>query len=347
MARTCNLCKQKVPGLLPGFIEHGEQFHPEYYVGNIASNAWRFVPKRYFDPFNQEWFSDLGHFIRAIKAHGYTKEAFFLFYGRECMPEEWKHFIHDEKYGTANCHNTCLECLAPAGWDDKYCSYNVFCGFSCSTTWHSKHTDRVEQSLITKSRRLAEDPNFMLIPTQKQYWINKGHTEEEATEQVKQRQTTTSLEAFILRYGEEEGLQRHAKRNLLWLESLKPLKGLGVPKISLQLFDALDELFEGDLLYGDDEFIVSINNKNYKLDCYNQKNNKAIEFFGDYWHANPKKYTSDRIIKSRPAHDIWGADKVRLHEIEMTGVEVKVVWEGDFRTDPANVLVECVKYLND
>ena len=42
------------------------------------------------------------------------------------------------------------------------------------------------------------------------------------------------------------------------------------------------------------ELQIKINEKWYSAD-FNFKN-KIIEFYGDYWHANPTKYKPDRII---------------------------------------------------
>lgn len=48
--------------------------------------------------------------------------------------------------------------------------------------------------------------------TQLNYWINKGYNLEDAKEKLKKRQNLTSLDSFITRYGEEDGI---AKYNLL------------------------------------------------------------------------------------------------------------------------------------
>ena len=53
----------------------------------------------------------------------------------------------------------------------------------------------------------------------------------------------------------------------------------------------------------------------------------VVEFFGDYWHANPKKYSKDDIVHhGLKASEIWEKDRLRLEELEKR-YSVLVVWE--------------------
>jgi hypothetical protein len=73
-----------------------------------------------------------------------------------------------------------------------------------------------------------------------------------------------------------------------------------------------------------------------------------IEFFGDFWHANPKFYSPDDIIiKNITAKEIWEHDKERIdrlsHVIQedsdfATEYRVEIVWEDDYKNDKDNVL---------
>jgi hypothetical protein len=57
------------------------------------------------------------------------------------------------------------------------------------------------------------------------------------------------------------------------------------------------------MLYGDKEFAIKspVTSQYYKIDLTNLKNNRMIEFFGDYWHCNPKIYDKTYIRKKRKA----------------------------------------------
>lgn len=58
-----------------------------------------------------------------------------------------------------------------------------------------------------------------------------------------------------------------------------------------------------------------------------------IEFNGDYWHCNPKKYDKDYFheVKQMYAHQLWCADEKRLETILSYGYKIYVIWESDFK----------------
>ena len=72
----------------------------------------------------------------------------------------------------------------------------------------------------------------------------------------------------------------------------------------------------------------------------------VIEFFGDYWHANPKKYTSDDNIRGKLVQEIWDRDEKRIKQLEGLGYQVQVVWESEFKDDPEYIVKRISTYLN-
>jgi len=57
----------------------------------------------------------------------------------------------------------------------------------------------------------------------------------------------------------------------------------------------------------------------------------VVECFGDYWHCNPGKYTSDFYNKSlhMTAEEKWEKDSARIKKLESLGYKVNVLWESD------------------
>ena len=85
-----------------------------------------------------------------------------------------------------------------------------------------------------------------------------------------------------------------------------------------------------------------------KVDYY--LNGKIIEFYGDFWHANPAIYTAeDRVAKkgivAPTAKEIWDNDAHRQKQIEALGYKVKIVWEKDYLDDPDSVIESCASFL--
>ena len=59
---------------------------------------------------------------------------------------------------------------------------------------------------------------------------------------------------------------------------------------------------------------------------------KIIEYNGDYWHCNPKKYMPDYFNKKtkKYAKDIWENDLKRRTSLEKLGYSILCIWESDF-----------------
>lgn len=73
-----------------------------------------------------------------------------------------------------------------------------------------------------------------------------------------------------------------------------------------------------------------INNKSF--DIVIDKN--IIEVQGDFWHANPKKYKPDDVLKfpskKRPtAKEIWKKDEEKKQIVEKLGYKILYLWESD------------------
>jgi G:T-mismatch repair DNA endonuclease (very short patch repair protein) len=202
----------------------------------------------------------------------------------------------------------------------------------------------------------ALDPTFRLIPNQLDYWVVKhGLTLEEAKQKVKERQTTNSVEAFIRRAGGdvEAGTLLHMERQEKWLNSLEARGWFGNHSdVSRRLFEELQMRMTDELLFGDRELTVRGKDRYFKLDCTIAGTKKAIEFFGDYWHANPRKYADNHPIRRLDeggfvtAQEIRARDAGRLQQLQDAGFDVLVVWEADYMDDPEGTVARCVAFLN-
>lgn len=77
------------------------------------------------------------------------------------------------------------------------------------------------------------------------------------------------------------------------------------------------------------------------------KNYIIIEFYGDFWHANPRFYReSDTIHHKFTAKEIWETDRKRKKELEDSGFFVYEFWEYDYKHDKQKVLNEINQILN-
>lgn len=70
----------------------------------------------------------------------------------------------------------------------------------------------------------------------------------------------------------------------------------------------------------------------YICDIYIKELNLIIEFNGDYWHCNPKKYDENYLHphKKKTAKEIWEEDRIRVDNIKKHGYNLMIIWECDF-----------------
>ena len=70
----------------------------------------------------------------------------------------------------------------------------------------------------------------------------------------------------------------------------------------------------------------------YNCDMVNEELKLVIEYFGDYWHCNPKIWDEDHIVKKTgiTAKDVWERDSKKINFLKNLGYEVVVIWASDF-----------------
>lgn len=222
----------------------------------------------------------------------------------------------------------------------------------------------IEEQKNMLIEKLKESRENTINSTQIEYWLNKGYDEIEARKKLKDRQTTFSLKICIDKHGIEEGTKIWEKRQEKWqntmnsksdAEKMEILKKKifsdgKYSKISQNLFWKIYEHIEDrhNVFFKElnDELQLNHNDQNLFFLDFVYKN-KVIEFQGDFWHANPKIYESNffNTVRKLTANQIWKFDNYKNSCI-CEKYELLTVWEDDFRNNPEEVVVECLKFLN-
>lgn len=81
--------------------------------------------------------------------------------------------------------------------------------------------------------------------------------------------------------------------------------------------------------YPDSKLEYFLDDIKRSVDIFIPSQNKVIEYYGDYWHCNPSKYSAEfyhDLIKCT-ADDIWKRDKIRETQILNAGYELEIIWE--------------------
>lgn len=73
----------------------------------------------------------------------------------------------------------------------------------------------------------------------------------------------------------------------------------------------------------------------YRVDGFDPKTNTIYEFYGDYWHGNPKKYKSDDINKNNKIKfgDLYTKTIKRENLLKDNGYNIISIWELDFKNN--------------
>ena len=200
------------------------------------------------------------------------------------------------------------------------------------------------------------------------HWIKQGYTEEEAQTIVRKNSDSTSLSYHIERYGEIEGSNRHAelctKRkneytlagyiqkygetigSAMWSSKFKNRHNSKMAcnffeqlvqriPVTNKIYTALNKNGE----YG----IMGMDNQYYFYDFVIPDLKLCVEYHGDYWHCNPKKYEPFYFHKQYglTAEQIWNKDKNKQQQLKnYRDIETIVVWESDDVNEKLDLIME-------
>lgn len=184
-------------------------------------------------------------------------------------------------------------------------------------------------------------------------YLIETYGKEEGTKIYKEKYTVSlNLDRFIKRYGKENGTLKYNKwlnnvrKNLDNLTNLKNYSKIA-NKLFEQLLPYLDKEKVKTHVCNKEYYFLSSKNKKIYLDFVYE--NKNIEFYGDYWHANPKIYLKDSELnimgKKVKAKNIWKKDKLKLNEIKKLGFKTLIIWEKDFRNNNEEIVNKCLNFL--
>jgi G:T-mismatch repair DNA endonuclease (very short patch repair protein) len=171
-----------------------------------------------------------------------------------------------------------------------------------------KHTDKTKKQISSSRKGKATgDKNAMANPEHKKKTVD------------------------ALRRKWENGDMEHIRR--MFSEKLKETRRLG--KIKSVIRSKIEKNIIKEIKNSGYNVIHSLRLDTKICDIYIPKLNLIIEFNGDYWHCNPKKYNPDYYhqVKQKTAKELWEYDKNKIDLIKEKGYNLEVVWESDYKSD--------------
>ena len=72
------------------------------------------------------------------------------------------------------------------------------------------------------------------------------------------------------------------------------------------------------------------------VDFYDADSETVVEYYGDFWHRNPKKYAADFLAYNKTSEEIWDLDSKRIAQIKQHHLvqRVIVIWESEVMQNP-------------
>lgn len=190
---------------------------------------------------------------------------------------------------------------------------------------------------------------------QKEYWLKRGYSESDAIIEARKHINTFSLEKCIEKYGLENGYKIWKERQEKWQSTLR-----SKPVEEQERINHNKVYKNGPKSGVESEFLNKLSTDISKHNKYLQnlgvivdfiQDNKIIEFYGDYWHCNPKQ---KRFVESyyhpylkMTAKEKWEFDENRINKLKNSGYKVKIVWESDYKENKDSVILDCKKFLGE
>lgn len=184
-----------------------------------------------------------------------------------------------------------------------------------------------------------------------QYFIQKyGRIEGQKIYKQIGKQKAITLENMIRVHGQIIGIQVFNK----WL-SIQSKTGFGKSNISQQCFKELSfNLNRKDLKFRENggEQHFNINKKTYYVDLFDPATKRIIQFYGSYWHADPRNYDINDYVPypggvKLLAQQVWKRDQERFDILKKEGVisQMLVIWENDYINNKKEVIEKCIQFL--
>jgi len=246
---------------------------------------------------------------------------------------------------------------------------------------------KIKQIQSENSKKRTKDSYIkMLMPWKKEYWINKGIIDDniinKKIEEIRAKLSINNLsnkeknnilqrrkDTYYSKTEDERNkinkTRGKTKNDLIqkfgkeYTEKILHERGKGRRNSLFRRYSKLSEKFFNDLqinvdkklYFGVEEKWIRYNkNKGFYVDLLCE--NKIIEFNGNFYHANPKYYEENSLIrisnnKILLAKEIWRRDEFKINILQSLGYKILIIWEDDLsKINYKNTLYKCINFIN-
>jgi len=175
----------------------------------------------------------------------------------------------------------------------------------------------------------------------------KKHGEEKGliiwNKYIDRQRYTCTKEYFVKEYGEKEGMEKYTNFANSRCFSEHPYS-----KVSQKFFENLDKkLNKYETYYAtkNKEWVISHENGWYNIDYFIKDLNIGIEFNGDIWHANPKRFKPDEKplpFMELTSKEIWEKEEKRTNYLNKKLKDLIIIWEKDYYELGEYILIQSI-----
>lgn len=269
-------------------------------------------------------------YLAQRKTHGITREKLVSKYGIEDGNRRWDSYVAAQR--DTNLYSTKAQ---KYGWSpEDFKEFNKSRAVTLSNL-KKKHGD------IEGERRWLAYLEKQKHTKSLQYLIEKYGVDKATAINSSKALTEDN---FIRKYG-ESGKSKYAE----YVANVRKPVSLVSQEFFKSLDDALSK-FNLTTYYNDknSEYSKRLSTGAYcKLDYYIAELKLAIEYYGDFWHANPKLYESSRVLYSgKTASVIQKENRARLIQLKKDhSIDSLIVWQYDDTKNRHAELTNIVNYV--
>ena len=124
--------------------------------------------------------------------------------------------------------------------------------------------------------------------------------------------------------------------------TIQPQKEICQSKAETELIEFIKTFYENKIVQGE-----RLELEGYELDIWLPDIKVGIEYDGEYWHADPRRFKPTDIIKDKTAQEIWNRDKRKDLLCESKGIHLIRIKEYDYKHNNAEILTNLYKYISN
>lgn len=300
-----------------------------------AKNNNSFIRVRYFILYELDNYVE--RYEKSVKCgKGLTYEKLVICYGEEQANKRWKEYKEKQAYS-----NTFEYKKEKYGWSKKqYDEYNK----SRSVTLDNLILKHGKSDGLLKWEEYCQKQKYSNTV---EYFIKKYNSKDIGTKEWLKynysKGSSNRIDDIMKKYSfsREEACEYISKKRTSSLVSTSEKRFVDY------LFSELG--YDLKYSYKTRQYCIWCNDLNCPVfyDIVDTNSKVIIEYNGDIWHANPKKYKSTDIIPiiNKEAKEIWDYDNKKTLSALDRGFDVIKVWESDFLKNPKNEVEKVIKWL--